>query len=296
MDKNGESYLRTIGTIDDSKEPEVVKLKDIAEFPASLWCLFFICVTFYISIFVFIQNGSLFLSSKYDVSNVQSAFLTSIPYTISAIISPFLGFAVDKTGRAMSWVAASCLCMAVTHALFALTSTVPPIALMCCIGVSYSVCAAALWPSVSLVVKPHLLGSACVSCVSAHKFCDNCSRYGLMTALQNFGLSVAPLGVAMLIPDHPQSLSPSDAGIAFQPLEFLFVGCAGIALLLTLFTIVYDKKKGGLLNASAKVVAETLLKAKEAADAADAADNSLQVPAPGDSCGSIITRLQLHVT
>jgi hypothetical protein len=82
MDKNGESYLREIGTLDD-KEPEVVKLKvraallhcyfsigevtidkDIAEFPASLWCLFFICVAFYISIFVFIQNGSLFLSSK----------------------------------------------------------------------------------------------------------------------------------------------------------------------------------------------------------------------------------------
>jgi hypothetical protein len=86
MDKKGESYLREIGTLDDgTKEPEVVKLKvrrallnlhsyfpirevtiekDIAEFPASLWCLFFICVTFYISIFVFIQNGSLFLSSK----------------------------------------------------------------------------------------------------------------------------------------------------------------------------------------------------------------------------------------
>jgi hypothetical protein len=44
--------------------------------------------------------------------------------------------------------------------MFALTSNVPPIALMCCIGVSYSVCAAALWPSVALVVKPHLLGSA----------------------------------------------------------------------------------------------------------------------------------------
>ena len=43
---------------------EVTTIKDIAEFPASLWCLFFICVAFYISIFVFIQNGSLFLSSK----------------------------------------------------------------------------------------------------------------------------------------------------------------------------------------------------------------------------------------
>ena len=31
-------------------------------------------------------------------------------------------------------------------------------------------------------------------------------RYGLMTALQNLGLSVAPLGVAMLIPDHPQQV------------------------------------------------------------------------------------------
>ena len=27
-----------------------------------------------------------------------------------------------------------------------------------------------------------------------------------MTALQNLGLSVAPLGVAMLIPDHPQQV------------------------------------------------------------------------------------------
>ena len=29
----------------------------------------------------------------------------------------------------------------------------------------------------------------------------------------------------------------------------------GVALLLTLFTIVYDKRQGGLLNATAKVVA-----------------------------------------
>jgi hypothetical protein len=29
-----------------------------------------------------------------------------------------------------------------------------------------------------------------------------------MTALQNLGLSVAPLAVAMLIPDHPQQVPP----------------------------------------------------------------------------------------
>jgi hypothetical protein len=31
--------------------------------------------------------------------------------------------------------------------------------------------------------------------------------YGLMTALQNLGLSVAPLGVSLLIPDHPQQVA-----------------------------------------------------------------------------------------
>ena len=58
-----------------------------------------------------LHNDRLFCI-EHPSSHSYSAFLTSIPYTISAIISPFLGFAVDKTGRWMSWVAASCLCMA----------------------------------------------------------------------------------------------------------------------------------------------------------------------------------------
>lgn len=50
-------------------------------------------------------------------------------------------------------------------------------------GIAYSVCAAALWPSVALLVDTDKLGTA----------------YGLMTALQNLGLAVAPLGAAFVI-------------------------------------------------------------------------------------------------
>jgi len=38
-----------------------VQLSDVATFPLSLWVVFFITVSFYASVFVFIQNGSQFL-------------------------------------------------------------------------------------------------------------------------------------------------------------------------------------------------------------------------------------------
>lgn len=49
--------------------------------------------------------------------------------------------------------------------------------------VSYSVCAAALWPSVALVVPSSKLGTA----------------YGLMNAIQNFGLAVGSLAGGYLL-------------------------------------------------------------------------------------------------
>jgi hypothetical protein len=54
------------------------------------------------------------------------------------------------------------------------------------------------------------------------------------------------------------SFSLLDVPVLLLPpclLSLLMVHRVGLALLLTLFTIVYDTKKGGLLNASSKVVA-----------------------------------------
>jgi MFS family permease len=51
------------------------------------------------------------------------------------------------------------------------------------LGVTYSVCAASLWPMVALIVPVDGLGSA----------------YGLMTALQNLGLAVAPLSIGPIL-------------------------------------------------------------------------------------------------
>ncbi len=62
------------------------------------------------------------------------------------------------------------------HLLFALTHLTPIVGLVI-MGAAYSVLAAALWPCVAFIVDLPRLGTA----------------YGLMTALQNLGLAVAPL-------------------------------------------------------------------------------------------------------
>merc|ERR1712224_997337 len=99
-----------------------------------------------------------------------------IPYTVSAILSPFLGFIIDKLGYSLQLVVLACLNLAGFHlSLYYLA--IPPFASMVWLGATYSVAAASIWPMVALIVDEDSLATA----------------YGLMTAIQNLGLAVAPI-------------------------------------------------------------------------------------------------------
>jgi MFS family permease len=212
-----------------------VKLSDVRFFPFSFWLLCVSCVVVYGAVSPFNNIASGFLQAKYYMANAteptaafmdreqhqvarenhvlssppldctsvdpllpsnhawvvycarkqsaisSSAAMMTIPYTISAISSPFLGFAVDRYGGigVLSFFAP---CLLVTsHLLFALSSMGPTVP-MVAMGVAYSVFAAALWPGVTLVVKPSHVGTA----------------FGTITAMQNVGLALMPIGVACI--------------------------------------------------------------------------------------------------
>ena len=100
----------------------------------------------------------------------KAALIMSIPYFISACISPFLGFVVDRIGkRAVIATVAPALLVAVhlTLARTGLPGQYPLIGQ----GLAYSAFAAALWPSVPYVVDDKYVGTA----------------YGVITAVQNLG-------------------------------------------------------------------------------------------------------------
>jgi len=103
------------------------------------------------------KNGPLtktYCIKKADAA-VKAATPMSIPYIISAVISPFLGFVVDRIGLRAFLALVAPLALTVVHVLLGLTDVnlYAPLVLQ---GVAYSVFAAALWPSVpcTLLLQP----------------------------------------------------------------------------------------------------------------------------------------------
>lgn len=169
----------------------------------------------------------------------------SIPYIISAVISPFLGYAVDRFGgRAVLATAAPAVLIAVHITLG--YSDVTPYAPLVGQGLAYSVFAASLWPSVPYVVKSAYIGTA----------------YGLMTAVQNAGMASFPLIVAQILNPCNNDPATSDDAIMdrttfdnceksivnYKYTESFFAGLAVIGVLVGIMLNVFDRRNGSPLN------------------------------------------------
>jgi MFS family permease len=85
-------------------EEEPVKMSDCLAFPLTVWLVFLVTITFYAAVFVFLQNGVQFVHQRYLLTEKNSSFLMSVPYTVAAIACPVFGALVDKTGRALLWI------------------------------------------------------------------------------------------------------------------------------------------------------------------------------------------------
>jgi len=229
LDWKGQKFKEENGTMPPKSE-EKVSITDVLFFPLPMWLLVFICVSFYVAVFIFVQFGSQFIQSKWQYTESQADRVVGIISIFSAVASPFLGFAVDKIGRSLIWVltASSVLCGA--HLFLDWVSVTPYVGLVI-MGAAYSTCAAALWPCVALIIPPFRIATA----------------YGLMTAIQNLGLAVAPLAVGAILVD-----TNNDFSLA----QYIYAGCAAVAAGFTVLLIFVDIKQGVRLNASPKRLKE----------------------------------------
>ena len=109
-------------------------------------------------------------------------------YLVAGLLTPFFGAAIDWFGYRAILVLASAIAITGVHLLLALTMLDPTISLVL-LGFCYSIYASALWPSIAVVIEPKYQATA----------------YGVVTAVQNFGLAVSPLIVSQFMP--PQDCS-----------------------------------------------------------------------------------------
>jgi MFS family permease len=147
----------------------------------------------------------------------------SIPYIISACLSPLLGRMIDRVGyRAMIASLASLLLVAV-HSTLALSKLTPILPLLGQ-GLSYALYSSVLWPSVTLTVDKELTGTA----------------FGTITSIQNIGLAGFPMVVATIYSHSDERYIPH--------VELFFAGCAILGSILGVVLNVLDRRTGNRLN------------------------------------------------
>lgn len=198
-----------------------------------------LCVLFYSAIFPFQKFATDMLASKLNVDvKTASQFVSYFPIG-AMILTPPIGFFLDKKGWGASMMMYGAILLTVSHLIFALVPAemfTVPIALITIIilGVAFSLVPASMWPSLPKVVEDRYLGSA----------------YGLTFWIQNMGL----LGVPILI---GWALSASNPGVSeliaggdttakynYMVPELIFAGFGFLAFLLSFFLKHIDRKKG----------------------------------------------------
>ncbi|XP_044751170.1 major facilitator superfamily domain-containing protein 1-like [Coccinella septempunctata] len=219
MDKKAERVLRVNNTVPS----DPVRMSDVRFFSGKFWLLNVIIIFFYVAIFPFFTIGKSFFMEKFHMNESDANFICSIVYLISGVVSPLLGFLIDKTGRNLLWIITGISFTIVAHISLTFFTWINPYFGMSIMGISYSILASSLWPLISLVIPEHQLGTA----------------YGVCSALQNSGLAIFTSIVGVIVDQFGYTWS-----------ELFFIGSLSVALVAALVLFVWDLCQKDILNMS----------------------------------------------
>jgi MFS family permease len=153
----------------------------------------------------------------------KAGFYMSIPYFFTVALTFHLGLFVDATGYRTELICFGSLLLVISHAILAYPATAPPTIPLVTQGLGYTICVAALWPSVPFTVKDDSVGLA----------------FGIMMAVQNVGLAVIPMIVAKLYAMGDNQYLPM--------VEIFFALCSFCAVVAGLTLMISDRRTGKIL-------------------------------------------------
>jgi len=213
LDKAKEAAFRERG-------PEVATdkfvFRQVFKFKPSYWFVNLLCVTFYSAVLPFVAFSKIFLQSKYEISAAQASFYGSLLFVATMVCTPLFGIVVDKIGRRATIMIVGAVIIVPVYLALGLTD-IHPAPLIIGIGIAFSLVPSALWSSVPILVEQHRLGTA----------------FGLITIIQNFGLTVVPWLAGRLT---------DSAGGDYTNSMLLFAFLGFIGLIFSLALIVTERK------------------------------------------------------
>lgn len=227
--------VKQLGDTDNLRiESKKVRVTDIRYFSLSYWLLALTIMFFYNGVFPFVADSSKFIAKKYGFSDKTSAYISGSVYDVSMILSPFLGGFIDVVGK-RGYLAIGCAVFTIpVFGLLAFTNVYPLVSTLW-LGITYSIAAASMWPSIPLVVSQATIGTA----------------MGLTTSIQMIGIGISNLVVGQIL-GKSQGLT-NDQTLERWKYVMIFLLANTLACVVTsLFLNINDKRKGGILNLSRK--------------------------------------------
>jgi MFS family permease len=211
------------GTLAIPPAPERIEWGHLLRFRPAYWYTVALCVAFYSVIFPFRSTFSIkYFQHAHHLSLEQASTLNSYVFLAAAFATPAFGFLVDRIGRHAMLMALGALMLPLSFVFLGTSSGNAGLATVL-LGIAFSLVPAVLWPAVARYVEPQQLGTA----------------YGLMTMLQNAGLTVANV-IAGYINDASGASASNPAGYDSMLWFFGLLSLAGF-----LFTLFLWKRDPG---------------------------------------------------
>jgi len=155
---------------------------DVWRFDRSYWYLLALCVLFYSVIFPFRSTFAIkYFQHAHDLPLDAASLMNSYVFFAAIFATPAFGWMVDRFGRRALFMMFGSLLLMLSFVTLAMTPWDLSVS-TALIGISFSLVPAVLWPAVSMLVEQRRLGTA----------------FGLMTMLQNIGLTVCNVAVGWL--------------------------------------------------------------------------------------------------
>ncbi|MDE6204927.1 MAG: MFS transporter, partial [Duncaniella sp.] len=175
---------------DEAASEEEFKLSDVGAIFSSrlFWIIAMLCVLYYSAIFPFQRYAANMLQCNLGITETQASDIFRWFPVGAAILTPFLGYFLDRKGKGASMLILGAILMIVCHLTFAFVvpstkSELITYSAIVVLGVSFSLVPAALWPSVPKIMDKRFLGSA----------------YSLIFWVQNIGLAFVPIIIGKVI-------------------------------------------------------------------------------------------------
>jgi MFS family permease len=228
------------GTLALPPPPERFDWRHLLRFRSEYWLLVAVCVTFYSVIFPFRSTFAIkYLQEALGFTQAAAGTLNGNVFLAAVFATPLFGFLLDRFGRNALMLAVGSALLPVSFLVLGLVSSGTGLSTgmlaglsTALLGVSFSFLPAVLWPTVVRYSPPEQLGTA----------------YGIMTALQNAGLTAANFAAGYI--NDTNNASAANPG-GYTPMLWFFGLLSLSAFLCTLVLWLLDRGAGPRRRAAA---------------------------------------------